>query len=88
MYFPEFSAFLFLKNHWEITVFKPDRAYSLHVYCRNGAGSECFKKKAHDAVVISHASIIIPFALGIGLSYFIYQEFAPNGFSLLHLLYL
>ncbi len=37
------------------------------------------RKKAHDAVVISHASIIIPFALGIGLSYFIYQEFAPEG---------
>lgn len=29
--------------------------------------------------MISHASIIIPFALGIGLSYFIYQEFAPEG---------
>ncbi len=37
------------------------------------------RKKAHDAVVISHASIIIPFALGIGLSYFIYKEFAPDG---------
>ena len=37
------------------------------------------KNKAHDAVVISHASIIIPFALGIGLAYFIYQTFAPAG---------
>jgi hypothetical protein len=46
MYFPEFSAFLFQKNHWETTVSEPDRAYSLHVYCRNGAGSECFKKKS------------------------------------------
>ncbi len=37
------------------------------------------RNKAHDAVVISHASIIIPFALGIGLAYFIYTSFAPKG---------
>lgn len=37
------------------------------------------KNKANDAIVISHASIVIPFALGIGLSYFIYHEFAPAG---------
>jgi hypothetical protein len=29
------------------------------------------KNKASEAVVISHASIVIPFALGIGLSYFV-----------------
>ena len=37
------------------------------------------KNKAHDAVIISHASIIIPFALGMGLAYFIYPSFAPIG---------
>ncbi|MBS7564851.1 cation:proton antiporter [Mucilaginibacter sp. Bleaf8] len=36
------------------------------------------KNKAHEAVVISHASIICPFALGIGLAYFIYQHTAPE----------
>jgi Kef-type K+ transport system membrane component KefB len=41
------------------------------------------KNKAHDAVVISHASIIIPFALGMGLAYFIYQSFAPEGIQFL-----
>lgn len=43
------------------------------------------KNKANDAVVISHASIVIPFALGIGLSYFIYQnhEFTPEGVEFL-----
>ncbi|HRF79165.1 MAG TPA: cation:proton antiporter [Flavobacteriales bacterium] len=34
-------------------------------------------KRAHDAVIISHASIIIPYALGVGLAYFLYLEFAP-----------
>ncbi len=37
------------------------------------------KNKANDAVVISHASIIFPFTLGIGLAYFIYHQFAPEG---------
>src|ERR1035437_6667433 len=37
------------------------------------------RNKAHDAVIISHASIIIPFALGMGLAYFIYSSFAPVG---------
>ncbi len=41
------------------------------------------KNKANDAVVISHASIVIPFALGIGLSYYIYHQFAPAGIEFL-----
>ena len=39
---------------------------------------KALKNKANEAVVISHASIIIPFALGIGLSYYIYTGFAPQ----------
>lgn len=41
------------------------------------------RNKANDAVVISHASIVIPFALGIGLAYFIYTSFAPVGVEFL-----
>ena len=33
--------------------------------------------------MISHASIIIPFALGMGLAYFIYDSFAPSGVEFL-----
>lgn len=35
------------------------------------------RNKAHDAVVVSHASIIVPFALGVGFAYFTYETFAP-----------
>jgi Kef-type K+ transport systems, membrane components len=35
------------------------------------------RTKMHEAVVISHASIIFPFALGMGLAYFLYDSFAP-----------
>lgn len=41
------------------------------------------KNKANDAVVISHASIIIPYFFGMGLAYFLYQKFAPDGISFL-----
>jgi len=35
------------------------------------------KHRAEDAVFISHASIIIPFTLGLALAYFLYSSFAP-----------
>lgn len=41
------------------------------------------KNKANDAVVISHSSIIIPFALGMVLAYTIYTNFAPPGVEFL-----
>jgi Kef-type K+ transport system membrane component KefB len=40
------------------------------------------KNKASEAIVISHASIIIPFSMGIG-SYFVYNQFAPKGVEFL-----
>jgi len=41
------------------------------------------KHKAHTAVVVSHASIIIPFTMGVSLAYFIYERFAPPHISFL-----
>ncbi|MCL1668885.1 cation:proton antiporter [Elizabethkingia ursingii] len=80
LYFPEFSAFLFPKESLGNLQFLSQIGLIFFMYI---VGMELdlsvLRKKAHDAVVISHASIIIPFALGIGLSYFIYKEFAPDG---------
>ncbi|WP_312768132.1 cation:proton antiporter [Epilithonimonas sp.] len=80
LYFPEFSAFLFPKESLGNLQFLSQIGLILFMFI---VGMELdlsvLRKKAHDAVVISHASIIIPFALGIGLSYFIYKEFAPDG---------
>jgi Kef-type K+ transport system membrane component KefB len=39
--------------------------------------TKILKNKAHDAVIISHASIIIPFALGVLLSLYLYKTMAP-----------
>lgn len=37
------------------------------------------RTKVKEAFIISHTSIIISYALGLGLATFLYKEFAPNG---------
>lgn len=41
------------------------------------------KNQANDAVLISHASIVIPYFLGMGLAYFLYENYAPDNISFL-----
>lgn len=41
------------------------------------------KGKTNTAVVISHASIVAPFTLGVGLAYFTYKAYAPDGIQFL-----
>ncbi|NBX81461.1 MAG: cation/H(+) antiporter [Flavobacteriales bacterium] len=83
-YFPEFSAALFPTQSLGNLQFLSQIGLILFMFV---IGMELdlkvLKNKAHDAVVISHASIIIPFALGMGLAYFIYQSFAPEGIQFL-----
>ncbi len=84
MYLPEYSALLFPAASLGNLGFLSQIGLILFMFV---IGMELdlkvLKNKANDAVVISHASIIIPFALGIGLSYFIYQKFAPTGIAFL-----
>lgn len=79
-YFPEYSAMLFPAASLGNLQFLSQIGLILFMYV---IGMELdlkvLKNKAKDAVVISHASIIIPFTLGIILAYFIYSEFAPEG---------
>ena len=74
MYFPEFSAVFFPEASLGNLKFLSQIGLILFMFI---VGMELdlkvLKNKAHDAVVISHASIIFPFALGMGLAYFIYQ---------------
>jgi Kef-type K+ transport system membrane component KefB len=79
-YFPEFSTALFPDHSLGNLQFISQIGLILFMFI---IGMELdlkvLKNKAHDAVVVSHASIIIPFALGMGLAYFIYSSFAPEG---------
>lgn len=79
-YFPEFSVVLFPVQSLGNLQFLSQIGLILFMFV---IGMELdlkvLKNQAHDAVVVSHASIVIPFSLGVGLSFFIYQTFAPAG---------
>jgi Kef-type K+ transport system membrane component KefB len=79
MHFPEFSANLFPKESLGNLQFVSQIGLILFMYIVGMEISlKTLKDKAYDAVIISHASIFIPFTLGMGLSYFLYEEFAPD----------
>ena len=84
MYFPEFSSTLFPIESLGNLKFLSQIGLILFMFV---IGMELdlkvLKNKANEAVVISHASIVIPFALGIGLAYFVYNRFAPEGVKFL-----
>ena len=77
-YLPEFSAFLFPEKSLGNLQFLSQIGLILFMFV---IGMELdlkvLRNKAREAVVISHASIIFPFALGVTLAYFIYAQFAP-----------
>lgn len=80
LHFPEFSSALFPAASLSNLQFLSQIGLILFMFV---VGMELdlkvLKNRANDAIVISHASIVIPFAVGIGLAYFIYQSFAPDG---------
>ena len=84
LYFPGFSAAIFPVQSLGNLQFLSQIGLILFMFM---VGMELdmktLKSKAQEAVVISHASIIIPFALGMGLAYFIYTSFAPQGIQFL-----
>ncbi|WP_348823787.1 cation:proton antiporter domain-containing protein [Flavobacterium aestuarii] len=84
LYFPEFFQALFPSNSLENLKFLSQIGLILFMFV---IGMELdikvLKNRAKEAVVISHASIVIPFALGIGLAYFVYNRFAPEGVKFL-----
>lgn len=84
LYFPEFSLALFPIQSLGNLQFLSQIGLILFMFV---IGMELdlkvLKNKANEAVVISHASIVIPFALGIGLAFFVYKSFAPEGIPFL-----
>lgn len=80
--FPEFSAVLFpaesLKSLQALSQF----GLVLFMFI---IGMELdisiLRHQAKSAVIVSHASILFPYVLGVGLSYFLYVEYAPANIS-------
>lgn len=79
MYFPQISEFLFPITSLVNIQFLSQIGLILFMFI---VGMELdlkvLKHKANDAVLISHASILFPFALGSILAYFLYEEFTHN----------
>lgn len=84
LYFPEFSISLFPVESLGNLQFLSQIGLILFMFV---IGMELdlkvLQNRAKEAIVISHASIVIPFALGIGLAYFVYFKFAPEGVAFL-----
>lgn len=83
-YFPEINHFLFPASSLSTLQFISQLGLILFMFI---IGMEldlkAIGKQAYGAVIISHASIIIPYTLGMGLAYFLYTSYAPAGISFL-----
>lgn len=82
--FPAYSAFLFPPASLGNLQFLSQIGLILFMFV---IGMELnlgvLKDRAQDALVVSHASIAIPFTAGMGLAYLLYAKFAPPGVAFL-----
>ncbi len=82
--FPGFSGFIFPKDSLGNLQFLSQIGLLFFMFLIGvDLDIDKLKNKAQSAVVISHASIIFPYFLGVTLAYTLYQEFAPAGVSFL-----
>lgn len=77
--FPEFSTFLFPEDSLRRLYVLSQVGLILFMFI---IGMELdisvLRKKAQSAIIISHASIIFPYFLGVTLAYFLYSTYAPE----------
>lgn len=83
-YFPEINHFLFPAASLSTLSFISQIGLILFMFI---IGMEldlkAIGKQAYGAVIISHASIIIPYTLGMALAYYIYRSYAPANITFL-----
>lgn len=82
--FPDFSNFIFPKDSLGNLQFLSQIGLVFFMFLIGvDLDIEKLKNKAPSAVVISHASIIFPYFLGVTIAYAVYHEFAPANVSFL-----
>jgi Kef-type K+ transport system membrane component KefB len=83
-WFPGYTSFFFPKASMQNLQFFSQVGLMLFLFV---IGMELdlsvLRTKARQAIIISHASIIIPYALGMGLSFFLYETYAPPNINFL-----
>jgi len=83
-FFPGFSSFLFPAASIGHLQFLSQIGLILFMFVIGmGLDGSVLKKKAKEAVIISHAGIMVPFVLGMGLAYFLFERFSLPGISFL-----
>lgn len=83
-FYPEFSLLVFPKTSMPTLKFLSQIGLAFFMFIVGmELDIEKLRNKAHNAIVISHASIIIPFFLGVLLATSIYVDFAPANVSFL-----
>lgn len=83
-YFPEASALLFpVESLGNLEFFSQIGLILFMFVVGMELDLKVLKSKIGDAVMVSHAGIIIPFALGMILGYFLYTDYAPEGTNFL-----
>ncbi len=84
MLFPQVSAFLFPVDSLKTLQFFSQVGLVFFMFI---IGMELdvaiLKKRAQDALVVSHASIVFPYFLGMCLAFFMYERYAPANISFL-----
>lgn len=84
LYFPDVSSFVFpAQSIGNLQILSQIGLVLFMFVIGMELNLDVLKNKLHEAVVISHASIILPFTAGMGLAYYIYTDFAPEGISFL-----
>jgi Kef-type K+ transport system membrane component KefB len=78
--FPEFSMALFpVKSLENLSLLSQIGLILFMFIVGMELDAKALQSRIKDAIVVSNAGILIPFILGLGLAYFIYQHFAPQG---------
>jgi Kef-type K+ transport system membrane component KefB len=82
IYFPDVFMFLFPKKSLVNLQYLSQIGLILFMFIIGmEVNLKSLKDKAKDAIIISHASILIPFGLGMTLAYYLYMHYAPPAVS-------
>jgi Kef-type K+ transport system membrane component KefB len=79
-YFPEVSQFIFPKKSIPNLNLLSQTGLVLFMFIIGlELDLKMLKGKTNTAILISHASIVAPFTMGVALAYFTYEQYAPEG---------
>jgi len=82
--FPHFFQFIFPADSLKTLQFLSQIGLAFFMFIIGmDLDIEIIKKKAQDAVVVSNVSVVFPFLLGVILSYYLYEPYAPAGVGFL-----